>query len=75
MCRPPMSWLQFSIDVLQDQVEAVSAALEAAGAQSVTLQDAADDLLSEVYGCELRTNVTPPSGAPFVLPSAPSLPV
>lgn len=32
-----------------------------------------DDLLSEVYGCELRTNVTPANGAPFVLPSAPSL--
>lgn len=42
-----MSWLQFSIDVLQEQVEAVSAALEAAGAQSVTLQDAADELLIE----------------------------
>ena len=32
-----------------------------------------DDLLSEVYGCELRTNVTPAEGVPFVLPSAPSL--
>jgi len=32
-----------------------------------------DDLLSEVYGCELRTNVTPANGAPFVLPSAPAM--
>ena len=42
-----MSWLQFSIDVLREQVEAVTAALEDAGAQSVTLQDAADELLIE----------------------------
>jgi ribosomal protein L11 methyltransferase len=35
------------MDVLQEQVEAVTAALEAAGAQSVTLQDAADELLIE----------------------------
>jgi len=42
-----MSWLQFSIDVLREQVEAVAAALEDAGAQSVTLQDAADELLIE----------------------------
>jgi ribosomal protein L11 methyltransferase len=42
-----MSWLQFSIDVLHEQVEAVTAALEAAGALSVTLQDAADELLIE----------------------------
>jgi len=42
-----VSWLQFSIDVLSDQVEAVAAALEGAGAQSVTLQDAADELLIE----------------------------
>ncbi|KAB2943917.1 MAG: heme ABC transporter ATP-binding protein [Hyphomicrobium sp.] len=27
-----------------------------------------DDLLSRVYGCEVRTNVTPPQGGPFVLP-------
>lgn len=42
-----MSWLQFSIDILVEQVEPVTAALEAAGAQSVTLQDAADELLIE----------------------------
>jgi iron complex transport system ATP-binding protein len=28
-----------------------------------------DDLLSEVYGCPVRTNVTPADGVPFVLPS------
>jgi iron complex transport system ATP-binding protein len=27
-----------------------------------------DDLLSRVYGCEVRTNVTPAQGVPFVLP-------
>ena len=27
-----------------------------------------DDLLSKVYGCPVRTNATPPDGAPFVLP-------
>jgi len=42
-----MSWLKFSLDVLQEQVEAVTAALEASGAQSVTLEDAADELLIE----------------------------
>lgn len=42
-----MSWLQFSIDILQEQVEAVTAALEAAGAQSVSLRDAAEELLIE----------------------------
>ena len=30
-----------------------------------------DDLLSAVYGCAVRTNVTPRNGAPFVLPDAP----
>lgn len=30
-----------------------------------------DDLLSAVYGCPVRTNVTPRNGAPFVLPDAP----
>ncbi len=45
--RLSRAWLQFSIDVLREQVEAVTAALEAAGAQSVTLQDAADELLIE----------------------------
>jgi iron complex transport system ATP-binding protein len=29
-----------------------------------------DDLLSEVYGCRVRTNVTPPGGGPFVRPFA-----
>ena len=29
-----------------------------------------DDLLSAVYGCAVRTNVTPRNGAPFVLPDA-----
>lgn len=29
-----------------------------------------DDLLSEVYGCPVRTNVAPANGAPFVLPTA-----
>jgi iron complex transport system ATP-binding protein len=29
-----------------------------------------DGLLSEVYGCSVRTNVTPPAGVPFVLPLA-----
>jgi iron complex transport system ATP-binding protein len=28
-----------------------------------------DDILSEVYGCPVRTNVTPAAGAPFILPS------
>jgi ribosomal protein L11 methyltransferase len=42
-----MSWVQFSIDVLREQVEAVTAALEEAGAQSVTLQDAAGERLIE----------------------------
>lgn len=28
-----------------------------------------DDLLSEAYGCPVRTNVVPPNGAPFVLPT------
>lgn len=42
-----MSWLQFSIDILREQAEAVTAALEAAGARSVTLQDAAEELLIE----------------------------
>lgn len=42
-----MSWLQFSIDVLREQVEAVTEALEASGAQAVTVQDAADELLIE----------------------------
>jgi iron complex transport system ATP-binding protein len=27
-----------------------------------------DDLLSEVYGCPVRTNAAPPDGRPFVLP-------
>ncbi|MEG6509892.1 heme ABC transporter ATP-binding protein [Methyloligella sp. 2.7D] len=27
-----------------------------------------DELLSEVYGCPVRTNVTPPEGTPFILP-------
>jgi ribosomal protein L11 methyltransferase len=42
-----MGWLQITIDVLHEQVEAVTAALEAAGAQSVTLQDAGGELLIE----------------------------
>lgn len=29
-----------------------------------------DELLSNVYGCAVRTNVTPRNGAPFVLPQA-----
>ena len=28
-----------------------------------------DELLSTVYGCPVRTNVTPRNGAPFVLPT------
>ena len=27
-----------------------------------------DDLLSELYGCPVRTNATPANGAPFVIP-------
>lgn len=42
-----MNWLQFSLDILREQVEAVTGALEAAGARSVTLQDAAEELLIE----------------------------
>jgi iron complex transport system ATP-binding protein len=29
-----------------------------------------DDLLSEVYGCTVKTNAAPANGAPFVLPTA-----
>jgi len=29
-----------------------------------------DDLLSEVYGCPVRTNATPAAGVPFVIPQA-----
>ncbi len=29
-----------------------------------------DDLLSRAYGCEVRTNITPAAGVPFVLPHA-----
>ncbi len=29
-----------------------------------------DDLLSEVYGCPVRTNATPTAGVPFVIPQA-----
>jgi len=42
-----MPWLQFSLDVRGDQADAVSAALDAAGALSVTILDAADEPLLE----------------------------
>jgi len=29
-----------------------------------------DDLLSRAYGCDVRTNITPAAGVPFVLPHA-----
>jgi iron complex transport system ATP-binding protein len=29
-----------------------------------------DELLSRVYGCDVRINVTPAQGIPFVLPHA-----
>ena len=29
-----------------------------------------DDLLSEIYGCPVRTNATPAAGVPFVIPQA-----
>jgi ribosomal protein L11 methyltransferase len=42
-----MSWLQCSLDVPGDQAEAASAALDNAGALSVTILDAADEPLLE----------------------------
>jgi iron complex transport system ATP-binding protein len=33
-----------------------------------------DELLSRVYGCDVRINVTPPAEVPFVLPHAFSRP-
>ena len=42
-----MSWLQVSVDVPSAQVEAVTAVLDGAGALSVTLLDALDELLVE----------------------------
>ncbi|MEZ5543236.1 MAG: 50S ribosomal protein L11 methyltransferase [Pseudomonadota bacterium] len=42
-----MNWLLFSIDVPRELAEAVTAALESAGALSVSLQDAAHELLVE----------------------------
>jgi ribosomal protein L11 methyltransferase len=42
-----MPWLQLSLDVRRDQVDAVSEAFESAGALSVTLVDAADEPLLE----------------------------
>jgi ribosomal protein L11 methyltransferase len=42
-----VSWNQLSIDVADTQIDAVTAMLEAAGAASVTLQDAGDELLIE----------------------------
>jgi iron complex transport system ATP-binding protein len=29
-----------------------------------------DDLLTEVYGCPVRTNAVPANGVPFVLPAS-----
>jgi ribosomal protein L11 methyltransferase len=42
-----MPWQQFSLDVPGDQAEAVAAVLDAAGALSVTILDAADEPLLE----------------------------
>jgi ribosomal protein L11 methyltransferase len=42
-----MPWLQFSLDVPGDQAEAASAVIDAAGALSVTILDAADEPLLE----------------------------
>jgi len=42
-----MTWLQFSLDVRGDQADVVSAALDDAGALSVTILDAADEPLLE----------------------------
>jgi len=42
-----LAWLQFSLDVHGDQAEAVSIALDAAGAMSVSIIDAADQSLLE----------------------------
>ena len=41
--------------------------IAASGAAKDVLRD---DLLSQVYGCAVRTNVTPADGVPFVLPHA-----
>ena len=38
-----------------------------AGQRALVLRD---DLLSDVYGCPVRTNAAPANGAPFVLPTA-----
>jgi len=42
-----MPWLQFSLDVRGDQADRVSAVIDAAGALSVTILDAADEPLLE----------------------------
>lgn len=42
-----MAWLQISVEVVGDRVEAVSAALDTLGALSVTVQDAGDEPLLE----------------------------
>ena len=51
-----------------DEMVIVSRGRIAARGQPVDVMR--DDLLSEVYGCAVRTNLTPRNGAPFVLPLA-----